>query len=75
MADVEHTVKVFPIDLNLQENVQELVSDGWNLVPGILPIAVYHLVREKRPSVGAVGRLKIDDSQIHIIPASDAKKQ
>jgi len=75
MADVEHTVKIFPIDENLRNNVEALVGEGWNVVPGVAPVAIYHLVREKRPITGAAGKMRIDDTKIMIIPANSGLKQ
>lgn len=74
MADVEHTVKIFPIDENLRQNVEALVSEGWNVVPGVAPVAIYHLVREKKPGIGAIGRLTIDETKIMILPAGSTKQ-
>ena len=71
--ELEHTVKVFPIDENMKASVDALVREGWDMVPGVLPVAVYHLVRIKptaqAPSVTAFGVLTIDDSKIQVIPA------
>ena len=74
--DIEHTIKVFPIDADLQTNVQALVSDGWEVIPGIPPVAVYHLVRAKKehPAAAGMGRLTIDDSKIFVIPAGSTKQ-
>ena len=71
--ELEHTTRTFPIDENLQEKVDALVKEGWELVPGVLPVAVYHLVRIKKdasaPSGQAFGKLTVDDSKIMVIPA------
>ncbi len=75
MPDLEHKVVSLPIDKNLQGEVDKLVQEGWNLPPGILPIAIYQLVRVKpgtesaAPSGDAHGILQIDDSKIMVIPA------
>lgn len=69
--DIEHTVKVFPIDATLKDNVDALVKEGWETVPGVAPVAVYHLVRAKQeqPATGVIGKLRIDDSLVTVIPA------
>lgn len=75
MPDLEHKVVSLPIDENLQGEVDKLVQEGWNLPPGILPIAVYQLVRVKpdteqpAPTGQALGKLTVDDSKIMVIPA------
>lgn len=70
---IEHEVKVIPIDENFQTEVEKLRSDGWEIVPGVKPIAIYHLARLKKEEkgLGGVGRLVIDDSKVSIIPASE----
>ena len=70
--DIEHSIKVFPIDADLQASVQALVREGWDVIPGIPPVAVYHLVRarkEQQPQQSGLGRLLIDDSLITVVPA------
>lgn len=69
--EIEHDVKVIPIDENIDNEVTKLRGDGWELIPGIKPVAVYHLARiKKQPSQSGVGRMVIDDSKVMIIPAS-----
>lgn len=72
MADIEHTVKVLQLDDSFQEQVKALEAEGWQQVPGVLPVAVYHLIRMKQAEnhanqAGALGVLKIDDSKIGIL--------
>ena len=73
MPDLEHKVVSFPIDENLQGEIDKLVKDGWNLPPGVLPVAVYQLLRVKPsdapPTGQALGKLQIDDSKVMVIPA------
>lgn len=73
---IEHKVEVFPIDGELQSKIDALVKDGWDLVPGVLPTAVYHLVRvkEDEPLPTARGILQIDDALVHVIPAGATKQ-
>lgn len=75
---IEYDVKVFPIDEALQEKVTELAAQGWELIPGIKPVAVYHVARNKdRPPAPAgvgMGRLTIDDSKVQVIKAADKDK-
>jgi hypothetical protein len=70
MSEVEHAVKVLSIDNNLQDEVKRLESEGWELMPGILPVAVYHVVRIKNKpqfAQAAEGTMGIDDSKVLII--------
>ena len=69
--DIEHDVKVLQLDESLDSEVTKLRGDGWELIPGIKPVIVYHLARIKRqPSAAGIGRMVIDDSKVMIIPAS-----
>lgn len=70
MSEVEHAVKVLQIDNNLQQEVKQLEAEGWELVPGILPVAVYHLVRIKnKPPFAQIaeGTMGVDDSKVLVI--------
>lgn len=67
--EVEHDIKSFPIDANLQTEVEKLTKAGWMLAPGTAPLAVYHLVRVKNTPGEAIGVMAIDDSKIMVIPA------
>ena len=72
MAEIEHSVKVLQLDDNFQAEVKALEAEGWQQVPGVLPVAVYHLIRAKQTvgqgnQVGGLGVLKIDDSKIGIL--------
>ena len=68
---IEHEVKVIPIDENYQPTLLRLQGEGWEMVPGVKPVAIYHVARMKKD--GAVGRLIIDDSKVHIIPGNKTK--
>lgn len=69
--EIEHAVKTLTIDEGLPAAVDALKAEGWELVPGILPVAVYHVVRRKvSESVGtgeAQLRMSIDDSKILVV--------
>ena len=72
MAEIEHTVKVLQLDDSFQTEIKALEAQGWQQVPGVLPVAVYHLIRMKPAEnhanqAGGFGDLKIDDSKIHVI--------
>lgn len=65
--ELENEIKVIPVDENLPVEVAKLAAEGWQIVPGVKPIAIYHLVRQKKPEMSAIGNLVIDDSKIHIM--------
>ena len=73
--EVEHDTKVFRLDLSLQGNLEAMAAEGWMLVPGIVPVGVYHVVRLKgvqpgpQPLAAAapVARLAIDETKIKIL--------
>lgn len=72
MSEIEHCVKVLELNESFQEQVKALEAEGWQQVPGVLPVAVYHLIRMKQPAnqgnqAGGRGALKIDDSKITVI--------
>ncbi len=67
--ELEYHTTMIPITETFQEEVQKLVNEGWEVLPGTKPVAVYHLVRIKKQfaSVGGLGTFKIDESKISII--------
>ena len=72
MSEIEHCVKVLELNDSFQGQVKALEAEGWQLVPGVLPVAVYHLIRMKQPvgqsnQAGGFGDLRIDDSKIGIL--------
>jgi hypothetical protein len=80
--EIEHCVKSFPLDENLQQETQKLQAEGWDTQKAIPPVVVYHLVRVKRepqkdlpaslrPGGGGIGELQIDDSKIFIRRAGE----
>lgn len=68
--EIEHDVKVLAIDERFNDEIMKLKNDGWETIPGIKPVAVYHLARVKKQPQGAgIGRMVIDESKIMVIPA------
>jgi hypothetical protein len=69
--DLEYLTETIPINEQFQERVSALAADGWEVVPGTQPAAIYHLVRLKKiaqaAGIGGFGSLAIDESKIHII--------
>jgi len=70
VAEIEHIVKTLTMDENIAEELKKLQDEGWQAVPGIPAVIVYHLIRQKAQPVSAgagVGKLQIDDSKIMIL--------
>lgn len=65
--EFEHLVKMLPIDENLPAAVEVLKTEGWELIPNIPPVAVYHIVRLKNRSKDMKLQMTIDESKIGIL--------
>lgn len=64
---VEFQTLTIPIDERVQDKVQAFVSDGWQIIPGAAPVAVYHLQRFiPDPATAGIGGITIDDSLLTI---------
>ncbi len=63
-----------PVDNTLQNELVKLHQEGWRLVGGCTPMAVYALCREPTPApiqAMAMGKLEIDDSKVFVTKAGD----
>lgn len=64
------------INNNFQEEIERLAVEGWQLVPGTQPVAVYSLQRlsdiDNKEGLLTMG---IDDSKIGIIKGQKIKKE
>jgi len=71
--DIEFSVRTIEIDEHLQDNIQEMLKEGWSLVSGTKPVAIYHLQRIKPSAahsfMGAAGQggVGVDESQVFIL--------
>jgi hypothetical protein len=72
--DVEFTVKTLEIDEHLQDKINEMLAEGWQLVSGTKPVAVYHVQRMKNMpraqgllAAGGFGGVKINEDEIFIL--------
>lgn len=76
--DVEHAVKVIPIDEQLQDNLQALVKTGWELVPGVQPVAIYHVVRiikhDAPNTAGGIMNMAIDETKVFVVGPDGNRK-
>ena len=67
--EIEHKIVCLPIDENQLAELQALEQQGYALIPGVPPVAVYHLARQKKPDnvdAGPKFRMAIDDSKIFV---------
>ncbi len=63
-----------PVDNTLQNELLRLHEEGWRLVGGCTPMAVYALCREPAPlptSAMALGKLEVDESKVFVVKAGD----
>lgn len=70
--EFEHHTAVIPVDKNFETTLKKLVEvDGWIIVPHILPIAIYQLVRPIKggDAMGAKLKMSVDDTKVGILRA------
>jgi hypothetical protein len=71
-TSVEHRTETLSLlDPDLQNKLAQLQAEGWQIVPGTHPVAIYHLQRHVMPEQHAavgIGRMHVDESRITIIP-------
>lgn len=68
--DLEYKTVTLEINAEFQSELKKYIDEKWEIQPGTQPVAVYHLVRIKQSpehEFGALGTLKIDDKNIHLI--------
>lgn len=77
--EVEHAVKVFPLNAELENNIKQMTAEGWLLLPGMTPVAIYHCVRVKAQDNDGnnlqshsdghvpVARIAIDETKVQIL--------
>ena len=67
---MEFETKVFPLDEKLPSELRQLEEEGWQLVNGVKPVAVYFVGRVVAPrAMASEGGITIDDSKVSIIRA------
>jgi len=70
MSAVEHQHFVIPVDENVQKEIERLLNEGWTPVPGVTPLAVYHMQRVAGAGLATASvktGMTIDDAGITII--------
>lgn len=66
--DYERITKSLEVNDNMNAEVEALKAEGWELIPGVPPVTVYHLVRLKnRPQPDFELKMAIDDSKVGIL--------
>jgi hypothetical protein len=65
-----HLIPLGPMS-DVAAELNKLAAEGWQIVPGAPPFAVYYLTRQKPQAKmaehAAQGTLQIDDSKIHVV--------
>lgn len=74
--NVEFEIKVIPLDENFAENSAKLTAEGYEMVPGIRPAVVFHVMKLAKPAqvqpasaMGAMGDLIVDETRIGVLKA------
>jgi hypothetical protein len=68
--EIEYTTKVFVVDeATLQNNIKQMLDEGWAVIPGAQAVAVFPVQRIKQAlaDIGGVGGMSIDESKIKIL--------
>lgn len=69
MAETEQKQVFIEVNEELPNELKKLEAEGWKVIPGIAPVAIYSVFREKPPTnhVEFEANMVIDDSKVHII--------
>ena len=69
MASVEYQHFTIPVDTNVQQEIERLIKEGWTPVPGVAPLAIYHMQRvvDHMAAAGVQIGLSVKDEGITII--------
>lgn len=67
--EYEYETKTFPVNSELVPTIEDLGRDGWDLIPGLQPVAVYPLrrLRVRAAEAPLMAKLTIDESKVQII--------
>jgi hypothetical protein len=73
-SEFETDVKMIPINDELPGKIDALKADGWELIAGVQPVAIYHIVRKivkEEPQSGDVQlRMAVDESKVGVLRAN-----
>ena len=70
--EVEHEICSIPFNDKLPATLDALGKEGWQLIPGVQPVVIYHMVRVKGASANT-GKLftkveaHIDEEKVQIL--------
>ncbi len=69
---LEFDTLVVPLDANVQQALEAKAQEGWMLVPGTVPRAIYQICRplqQQQPQAESkgFGVLRIDESKMYFI--------
>jgi hypothetical protein len=70
--EIEFELKIMKIDEGLQEKIQTMLQEGWQVSPGHHAVAIYPVQRAKSTQapqglMGAASTLGIDETKIKIL--------
>jgi len=71
--DIEFAVKTIEVDEHLEQNIKAMLAEGWQLVSGTKPVAIYHVQRARQAAaqsfgfMGAQGGIALDESKVFIL--------
>lgn len=66
--DYERISRSLEVNDNMNAEIEALKAEGWELIPGVPPVTVYHLVRLKnRPEPDFQVRMSVDDTKIGVL--------
>lgn len=77
MADeYEYQTRMLAISDKIGEELAALENDGWEILPGAAPVAIYQLRRIKGrfASVAGRGGMSIDESKVYVIGPNGERK-
>jgi hypothetical protein len=68
MGPVEFSMKIIPLE-NLQQELEKLQREGWQMVPGMPPTVSYPMARVVQQAATNEGKggITVDDSKVHIV--------
>jgi hypothetical protein len=68
---LEFDILILPLDPSIQQALEAKTKEGWMLVPGTQPRALYQICRPVQANSlsehKGFGQLGIDDSKVHVV--------
>lgn len=64
---LEFQTMVVPLDENYQEKLAEMAAQGWTVIEGTVPFAVFNLCRPLNQQPALRAKVEIDEAGVSII--------